>query len=169
MSRPEMNLAVQFGKSWPRIGSYMNSDDLSIQPSAAGRQPDDPAREAAAFEDLVGASTSFTIAAQQLVGRAATDPDFWDRLLDHPDDALSEYDVSEDERRRLLGLERGVLESVVENLKQELIGVVAQAQATDQQIVELAESWEATLLDIDLEGDEPGENEGEGEEQGAEA
>jgi hypothetical protein len=147
----------------------MDSDDFSSQPAATGGQADESTGEATAFEDLVGASTSFSNAAQLVVGRAATDPDFRNRLVDHPDEALSDFEVTEDERRLLSGLERGLLESVVENLKEELMGVVAQAQATDQQIIDLAESWEATLLEIDLEDDEPGEDKAEGEEQGAEA
>lgn len=57
---------------------------------------------------------------QAVIGRAATDAEFRKMLLDNPDEALAEFDLTDEEREALKNLDSEKLESFSQSLDERL-------------------------------------------------
>jgi hypothetical protein len=106
------------------------------EPSAAGGE-----REGTTWETLIEESVSFPTGILRAIGRATMDPTYRALLFEQPDLALSGLHLADDERAQLVAIDRQQFDSVVEGLRMELAGVLAQAAVRDRQILALAKAW----------------------------
>jgi hypothetical protein len=143
----------------PAEGPPPQAQDRSAAPDPFDTGPvSEPQPQGPTWGSLVSDSSTFSLGVQHAIGRAVTDPAFRKALFRDPEATLSEFDMTERERRALLSLDPNDFDSVVDGLRAELDGIMQQLVDKQRRVVELAEAWEKSLLEIDLGDDDLGDD-----------